>query len=158
MKSNIREGIKLQNYPIPTKTDVMSPLDCEQVFLTFDQTIVHAEKNFSWLKIIVFQGVFGWFEKIFWLDELNFCSSDQTLLLKWTKAFGSTLLLALQNILLMLRHFFGWIYHMNLCWLTKKIIWHHQTHVGSRKIFIGINQTFLMKKLCWVNQTILLAL
>ena len=34
-------------------------------------------KNFSWSNNIVLLTEFGWFKKIFWLDELNFCLSQQ---------------------------------------------------------------------------------
>ena len=36
---------------------------------------------------------FGWLQEIFCLDELKFCSSDQTSSLEWTKTFVWTVLL-----------------------------------------------------------------
>ena len=39
--------------------------------------VLHPEENFNWFNKIVLLTAFDWFKKIFWLYEINFCSSDQ---------------------------------------------------------------------------------
>ena len=81
---------------------------------------LHPEKKFS---------AFNWFNKIFWFDELNFCSSYQTRLPGSTKTFGWTVLLTLKNILLMLQIFWQnhqiimfWLNRQNFCWSSENIL------------------------------------
>ena len=49
------------------------------------------------VKKFVLLTLFGWFQKIFWFHGLNFCSTRETCLIEWTKVFGWTVLLTLQN-------------------------------------------------------------
>ena len=95
--------------------------------------------DFSWLNKIVLLTAFDWFKKK--CGDLNYSSSDQTRLLEWTKALGQTVLLTLQNIL-MLPIF--WLNSPNkLVWLNQEkylveSIKHFlpQIDVGSTKSFV----------------------
>ena len=114
--------------------------------------ILYPKKMFIWLNKIVLLTRFGWFKITLWLDELYFCSSSLTRLFEWTKVFGWTALLVLQNILLILQK--------NFVEFSKQTFFLDQKNyltssniclVGSINIFVRINHTFITKKLCWVN-------